>query len=204
MLRHRTRHAILFPRRAPEKIASEKMRLFYADCLRLPLIGAMFDLLPREKHLIILAMNKPYADNDDNQPSSAQAAKDLRNAVESDANKAISNTEKKARDLKESAAQKAAQLRDYAEGKAHDIKETVSEKAHQYKDAASERAHQFSDQAKESSQHLRHIAEEQWEDKRIKAGVLKAETEDYIRDNPTQTILAAVGVGFLLGLFMRR
>lgn len=149
-------------------------------------------------------MNKPYADNDLDTPSSAQAAKDLRDAVENDANKVISATEQKAHQLKEAASQKAAQLRDYAENKASHLKDVASEKASHYRDAASEKAHQLSDQAKESAAHFRHAAEKQWEDKRLKAGVLKAEAEDYIRDNPTQTVLAAVGVGFLLGLLMRR
>ncbi len=138
-------------------------------------------LLQSNKQSTRKIMSEPFADPAKN-PDSTQAAKDLRNAVEKDTKKAVSATEEKAQQLKDSASQKANELRGYAEGKAHDFKDDASEKAH----------------------HLRDAAEEQWEDTQVRATIWREDTKDYIRENPTQALVTAVGIGFIAGLLVRR
>ncbi|MBJ06216.1 MAG: hypothetical protein CMO40_03730 [Verrucomicrobiaceae bacterium] len=112
-------------------------------------------------------------------PSVQQAANDLREAA---GEKPAPSPEERPQLLKESAAQKAQQFRDYA-----------GEKASQIADAAGEKAAQF-----------KGVAGEQWEETRIKAREVHADFEEYIRQHPTQSVLVAAGVGFLLGLIVRR
>ena len=112
-------------------------------------------------------------------PSIQQAANDLREAAGENPSQ---GSEERAQQLKESAAQKAQQFRDYA-----------GDKASQIADAAGERAAQF-----------KGVAGEQWEETRIKAREVHADFEEYIRQHPTQSVLVAAGVGFLLGLIVRR
>ena len=61
------------------------------------------------------------------------------------------------------------------------------------RDAASEAAREFRERAGG-------VAGE-WQDK---ARGIQKEVEDYVRQNPAKSILAAVGVGFVIGLICRR
>ena len=88
----------------------------------------------------------------------------------------------KAQQIKDSAVNKAGQFRDFAETKAQDIKETASVKTQQLKQAA----------------------EEQLQQGQVKAREAHADAEEYVRQHPTKSILTAIGVGFLLGLVVRR
>jgi ElaB/YqjD/DUF883 family membrane-anchored ribosome-binding protein len=65
--------------------------------------------------------------------------------------------------------------------------------AEQMRDAAAEAAREFRERAGD-------VAGD-WKDK---AHDVQQEIEDYIRQNPTKSILAAVGVGFVIGLICRR
>ena len=58
--------------------------------------------------------------------------------------------------------------------------------------------------AAERAQHLKETANEQWQDTRVKARELHVTAEDYIRQNPTKCVLSALGLGFLIGLIVRR
>ena len=127
-------------------------------------------------------MSDPISIADSNSPSAKSAANDLRAAAEDNPDTAISATEQKARDLKEAAVKKAAQFRDYAGDKASSIREGAGETAQQFTAAANE----------------------QWTDTREKALELHDSLEDYVRKNPTKSILTAAGVGFLVGLIVRR
>lgn len=127
-------------------------------------------------------MSDPIAINDPNAPSASSAADDLRAAADGKTDRTISATEQKARDLKEAAVQKAAQFRDYAGDKASSIREGAGETADKFTAAANE----------------------QWLEKRDKALELHDSLEDYVRKNPTKSILTAAGVGFLVGLIVRR
>jgi len=125
----------------------------------------------------------PAADADLNTtPSIAQAANDLRAAAG-----------EKAREFVHTAESKAAVLKDRAIDSAQQFRETATEKAAALKAAATERAH-----------HLRESATEQWQDTRVKAKELQLTSEDYIRQNPTKCVLSALGIGFLVGLIVRR
>ncbi|MBX3741497.1 MAG: DUF883 family protein [Akkermansiaceae bacterium] len=126
-------------------------------------------------------------------PSVAQAANDLRAAAGEKVRELASTASAQASALKEKAVESAHQFREVAGEKASQFKATAAEKAEALKHAASERAHQF-----------RETATEQWEDTRVKAKELHVTAEDYIRQNPTKSVLGALGVGFLIGLILRR
>ena len=127
-------------------------------------------------------MSDPFVNQEEQSeesPSAQQAANDLREAA---GEKAGQDVGEHTQLLKESAAQKAQQFRDYAGEKASRIADAAGEKAAQIKD----------------------VAGEQWEETRIKAREVHADFETYIRQHPTQSVLVAAGVGFLLGLIVRR
>lgn len=127
-------------------------------------------------------------------PDASSAADDLRAAAEGKTPKRpASQTEKKAIALKEAAATKTAKLREYAGQKAGDLKLAASEKIEAIREGAGETAGQ-----------IREAASEQWQDTRERAKELHHSMEDYIRENPTKSVLTAVGVGFLVGLVIRR
>jgi len=88
----------------------------------------------------------------------------------------------KAQQIKEAAVEKAGQFREFAGTKAHDIKETASVKGQQLKQAAGEQIQQG----------------------QVKAREAHADAEEYVRQHPTKSILTAIGVGFLIGLVVRR
>ena len=69
---------------------------------------------------------------------------------------------------------------------------------------AGEKASQLADAAGEKAAQFREVAGEQWEETRVKAREVHADFEDYIRQHPTKSVLVAAGVGFLLGLIVRR
>jgi ElaB/YqjD/DUF883 family membrane-anchored ribosome-binding protein len=85
-------------------------------------------------------------------------------------------------DFKAAAAAKAAEIRRVAEKKAEELRELAQAKAHE----------------------LSGVAESAWSDARTKAKSWHADSETYVRENPTKAILIALGLGFLLGLFFRR
>ena len=77
-------------------------------------------------------------------------------------------------------------------------------KAAQFRDYAGEKASSLRGGAGETAQQLTAAANEQWQDTREKALELHDSLEDYVRKNPTKSILTAAGVGFLVGLIVRR
>lgn len=72
------------------------------------------------------------------------------------------------------------------------IKERAVETASSLKATATDKVHQARD-----------IAQQQWEETRVKAKEIHVTAEDYIRQNPTKAVLGALGVGFLIGLIVR-
>jgi ElaB/YqjD/DUF883 family membrane-anchored ribosome-binding protein len=115
-------------------------------------------------------------------PSIAQAANDLRNA----------------------AGEKARELVHTAESKATVLKDRAVESAQQFRDTATEKAAALKAAAADKAQHLKETANEQWQDTRVKAKELQVTAEDYIRQNPTKCVVSALGLGFLIGLIVRR
>lgn len=127
-------------------------------------------------------------------PDASSAADDLRAAAAGkEPKRPTSQTEKKAIALKEAAAEKAARLRDFAGEKASGLKVAATEKIEAIREGAGETAGQ-----------LREAASERWQDTREKAKELHGSMEEYIRENPTKSVLTAVGVGFVIGLIVRR
>lgn len=130
-------------------------------------------------------MSEPIANKEEQSeesPSTQQAANDLRRAAGEKARPIAQSPEERAQLLKEAAAQKAQKFREYAGEKATQIADVAGEKAAQFKDAAGEH----------------------WEETRVKAREVHADLEEYIRQHPTKSVLVAAGVGFLLGLIVRR
>jgi ElaB/YqjD/DUF883 family membrane-anchored ribosome-binding protein len=125
--------------------------------------------------------------------SAAQAAEDLRAAA----------TEK-AREIAGAASAQAAVLKERAVETAQHYREVATEKAAQFKDAATERAEALRHAAQERAQHLKESANEQWHGTCDRAKELQVTAEDYIRQNPAKAVLGALGVGFLIGLIVRR
>jgi ElaB/YqjD/DUF883 family membrane-anchored ribosome-binding protein len=124
---------------------------------------------------------EPTADFSDG-PSVSQAANDLRTAAGEKAKDIVHHTAEQAKMAKDRAVESAQQFRDAA-----------TEKAHGLKDAANVRAAQ-----------IRTSADEQWHQTRDKAKELHITVEDYVRQNPTKSVVSALGVGFLIGLIARR
>ena len=87
----------------------------------------------------------------------------------------------KAEELRESAKEKASKLRGKAESTAQNIKHTASENVNQFRD----------------------YADENWTDVKIRFDDYKEEGERYVRQNPTKSILIAIGLGFIIGRILR-
>ena len=109
-----------------------------------------------------------------------------------------------ANDLRAAAGEKARELVHTAESKAADLKGRAVESAQQFRETAAEKAAALKASATERAQQFKATATEQWEDTRVKARELQVTTEDYIRQNPTKCVLSALGIGFLIGLIVRR
>ena len=143
-------------------------------------------------------------------PSVSAAAGDLRDAAnefKQTTGAQAGNIKNKAVDtanaLKATATEKADHLKTVASEKAGHYKAVATEKAEHYKAVASEKAQQYKSAATEKSQHAKETAQKQWDETRVKAKEIHVTAEDYIRQNPTKSVLYALGAGFLIGLISR-
>jgi ElaB/YqjD/DUF883 family membrane-anchored ribosome-binding protein len=98
-----------------------------------------------------------------------------------------------ANDFAKTTTEQAAIVKDRALDTAHAIRTTAVQKAGQLKTVAAEKA-----------SHVKEVAQQQWDETRVKAKEIHVTAEDYIRQNPTKAVLGALGVGFLIGLIVRR
>jgi ElaB/YqjD/DUF883 family membrane-anchored ribosome-binding protein len=119
----------------------------------------------------------------------ASAAEDLRAA---------------ASDFAKTTGEQAVNVKERALEAAGALKASAVQKAGQFKTVAVEKADHFKTVAAEKAAHVREVAQQQWDDTRVKAKEIHVTTEDYIRQNPTKSVLGALGVGFLIGLIVRR
>ncbi len=94
---------------------------------------------------------------------------------------------------KASALKAAEDLRNAAAAKANAVREVVGQKAQQWKQAAGE-----------ATQHAREYADRAWEQTRAKTKDIAGEAEKFTREKPLQALLAAFGVGVLLGFVLKR
>jgi ElaB/YqjD/DUF883 family membrane-anchored ribosome-binding protein len=106
---------------------------------------------------------------------------------------AASDLRAAANDFAKTTTEQAAIVKDRALDAAHALRTTAAQKAGQLKIVAAEKA-----------SHVREVAQQQWDETRIKAKEIHVTAEDYIRQNPTKAVLGALGVGFLIGLIVRR
>jgi ElaB/YqjD/DUF883 family membrane-anchored ribosome-binding protein len=109
-----------------------------------------------------------------------------------------------ANDLRAAAGEKAKEFVQTAESKAGVFKDRAVESAQQFRETATEKAAALKSAAADKAQHFKETATEQWQDTRVKAKELHVTAEDYIRQNPTKCVLSALGLGFLVGLIVRR
>ena len=125
--------------------------------------------------------------------SVAQAAKELREAAGERLHGAVHQAEEKFRESLHKAKEKSSELRGRA-----------GESARQLCEAAEEKANELRQQAQVHAKQLHQTACEQWDETRVKAREIQVTAEDYIRQNPAKCVLSAVGIGFLIGLLVRR
>jgi ElaB/YqjD/DUF883 family membrane-anchored ribosome-binding protein len=84
------------------------------------------------------------------------------------------------------------------------VKERALEAANALKASAVQKAGEFKTIAAEKATHVKEVAQQQWDETRVRAKEIHVTAEDYIRQNPTKAVLGALGVGFLIGLIVRR
>ena len=117
---------------------------------------------------------------------------------------ASSSISQAANDLRVAAGEKAKEFVHTAETKASAIKDRAVESAQHFRDSAAEKAAALKSAATEKAHHLKESATEQWQETRVKAVEFQVTAEDYIRQNPTKCVVSALGLGFLIGLIVRR
>ncbi|WP_018969265.1 DUF883 family protein [Rubritalea marina] len=108
------------------------------------------------------------------------------------------------KDIKSIATEKAKLAAQDVQEKAVQLKEVASEKAQQFKSYAELRAGEIKTEAVEKAQAVKQVASDQYERSVTRVKGAHEETEDYIRKNPTKSVLAAFGAGLLIGLLARR
>ncbi len=131
----------------------------------------------------------PFTQSAEGASSSSAAATDLRSA---------------AGDFARAASEQVLGAKDRAIEVANSLKTTAIEKAEHFKEVATDKAEHLKTVACEKVGHVKEVAQQQWNDTSVRAKELHVTAEDYIRQNPTKTVLGALGVGFLIGLVMRR
>jgi len=109
-----------------------------------------------------------------------------------------------AADLRAAVGERAQQFVQSAEDQAQLLKERAMEKAQQFRNMASETAQHLRESANVRVAQAREMASEQWTGARDKASAAHESAEDYIRAHPTRSVLGAIGVGFIIGLLVRR
>ncbi|QIF01626.1 DUF883 family protein [Roseimicrobium sp. ORNL1] len=87
---------------------------------------------------------------------------------------------------------------------AEDLRSAATVKAQEFRQAAEQRAQQWKHSAEEASQHAREYADKAWEETRAKTKDIATEAEKFTREKPLQAVLAAFGVGFLVGVILKR
>lgn len=96
---------------------------------------------------------------------------------------------KAAEELRAAAAQKAAEFRTAAESRAQNFRATAEAKAADIKEKAGE---------------FRDYADETLGEARERFADLRVEAEKFAREKPLQALLAAFGIGFIVGNILRR
>jgi ElaB/YqjD/DUF883 family membrane-anchored ribosome-binding protein len=91
-----------------------------------------------------------------------------------------------------------------AQDKLQSSKEHARRAADDLKSAAGALAEEYRGKAEQAWGEARGKAEQAWGDARDRARTFQEDAEQYVRENPTKAIFAALGIGFVLGLIFRR
>src|SRR5215510_14495586 len=87
---------------------------------------------------------------------------------------------------------------------ADDFKAAASAKAEEIRRAAETKAEELRQAAQNKAREFSGIAGSAWTDARSKATTSQSKWEAYVRENPTKSILVALGLGFFVGLMFRK
>lgn len=87
---------------------------------------------------------------------------------------------------------------------AEDLRAAAAAKAEEFRTAAEHQAQHFKESAGEKAAEFKDYAEKAWEGARGQAKDFTAEAESFAREKPLKALLAAFGVGFLLGAIFKR
>ncbi|MES2573078.1 MAG: hypothetical protein V4710_23850 [Verrucomicrobiota bacterium] len=80
----------------------------------------------------------------------------------------------------------------------------VKQAADDLRSAAEAKAHEIRARAELTAQELKGRAEHVYSDARERVQTFQDDGEEYIRQNPTKSVLTALAAGFVLGLIIRR
>jgi ElaB/YqjD/DUF883 family membrane-anchored ribosome-binding protein len=98
----------------------------------------------------------------------------------------------------------ADSAKDHVKAAADDFKSAASAKAEEIRRAAEKKAEELRQAAQDKAREFSGVAGEAWTDARARARTWQAEGEAYVRQNPTKAVLAALGLGFVIGLMFRK
>lgn len=101
---------------------------------------------------------------------------------------------------KASALKAAEELRSAAAQKASELRSAAEQQAQQWRQSASTAATDIKDKAGE----FRQYAGDTFDEARARCADLRTEAEKFAREKPVQALATAFGIGFVLGLLMRR
>jgi ElaB/YqjD/DUF883 family membrane-anchored ribosome-binding protein len=87
---------------------------------------------------------------------------------------------------------------------AEDLRHAAAAKAQEFRQAAENRAQQLKQSAENATDQVREYADRAWSETRAHTQDIAAEAEKFAREKPLQALLAAFGVGFLVGLILKR
>ena len=96
------------------------------------------------------------------------------------------------------------ELHDAADGKLEQIKAKIGEFADSAREKAGELTDAFKEKAAAVGEEVKEKAVAAYDNVRERASTLLEEGRDYVRDNPRQSLLAALCAGFVAGLLIRR
>jgi ElaB/YqjD/DUF883 family membrane-anchored ribosome-binding protein len=102
------------------------------------------------------------------------------------------------------ALQAAEELKAAAALKAQQLREAAGQSAARFRETAAETTKKLRETAEERAARAREFATHQWDNARTHAKDWQSQGEVYVRENPAKAVLAALGVGFVLGLIFRR
>jgi ElaB/YqjD/DUF883 family membrane-anchored ribosome-binding protein len=91
-----------------------------------------------------------------------------------------------------------------AQNKLQSSKEHARKAAEDLKSAAGAFAEEYRGKAEQAWGDARGKAEQAWGDAASRVRTFQEDAEQYVRENPTKAVFTALGIGFVLGLIVRR